>query len=90
MRELQRKQEDLDEVIDKTQTSIDELWSRDDQVQDFQNLYDSVMDLKRGKSDVPDVSDTVKDAVRKALQKQIAVAFFGTKTHLQCALNKLR
>ena len=84
---LKQEENRLYGLVKDTKTAIENLWSEDDQIQDFQNCYNCATTPKRA---IPDVSDEVKDAVRKALQKQIAVAFFGTKHQLQAALNKLK
>ena len=83
MEALRTETKHLDEKLYAIQNETSDLWEANPKVTEFRQLYNDVVGTTHEKLSV---SDEVKNAVRKALQKQLPTAMFDTKVRLETAI----
>ena len=80
---LHKESQGLDVALLAVQNETSDLWEANPKVTEFRQLYNDVVGTDHEKLKV---SDEVKNAVRKALQKQLPTAMFDTKVRLETAI----
>ena len=80
---LHKESQGLDVALLAVQNETSDLWEANPKVTEFRQLYNDVVGTTHEKLSV---SDEVKNAVRKTLQKQLPTAMFDTKAQLEAAI----